>query len=103
MLSLILLFIAPIVQIIFSVLRIYGYTTTPINAIAAISLLSGLILSYILMSLAIYLLLAGVTGVKGGTAEVSIVFLGIFITCISIPIRILSYFIHSNNKNKSAL
>jgi len=100
MLSLILLFIAPIVQIIFSVLRIYGYTTTPINAIAAISLLSGLILSYILMSLAIYLLLAGV---KGGTAEVSIVFLGIFITCISIPIRILSYFIHSNNKNKSAL
>jgi len=83
MFLLLLLFAAPIWQIIFSVKRIKGRTNIMLALTAFISLMLGLILSFSVSAYAIYTV---PPGTKCITGEVAIFFLGAMITIFFVPI-----------------
>lgn len=94
MLSLILLLIAPIFQIVLSVLRIKGRLSMSLIYIAGYALALGIGLT----TLSVYIISddtqANSVASRCGTIEAAFMFMGIFITIIFIPIIGLASYLY---------
>lgn len=88
LLLLLLLFAAPIGQIIFSIKRMKSHTNICLALIAFISLISGFILSFTVAAYAIYRV---PPGTKCITGEVAIFFAGAMITTFFVPVIALVF------------
>jgi len=104
MLSLIMLFIAPVLQIILSMLRINGRISTPIGAIVVWTFIAGIILTVISVLIVSHNIPHNPHSIRCGTIDAAFLFCGLFITIVSIPIiGLICGAAYSFNKNKSRL
>jgi len=84
-----LLFISPLLQIIFSVFRIKGRIATPISVIAVFSFLLGLLLSFVSMKIEEVEVISGRGGgscLDCGLVSLAMLFIGFLIALVLSPI-----------------
>jgi hypothetical protein len=94
-----LLFVAPCMQIILSLLRLKGRIKLPLLIIDVLALSLGFVLSIASMGVSIYGLSPGI---KCATGCAAFVFFGFLITVIAVPIIAIVTFLAHRSKKKMA-
>ncbi len=103
MIAFFLLFIAPIFQIVFSILKINGRVRLPSGVIALITFFIGIGLSIASTLVVEANIPVNPSGITCGTLAAAFLFAGFFITAIATPVIGLFFFLvgRLSNRNKS--
>ncbi len=101
MLSLLLLFTAPVIQIVLSILRIKRLIALTLNMIPAFTVALGFILSFVAMELVFNNLAA--SNVRCGLPGISCLFCGFFITLFATPVISMFFYFIDRMNHRSAV